>query len=206
MINIYIKECEGIIYSLANRYKDSSSVEDLYQAGCIGVIKASKTFNNNLNVKFSTYAYNFILGEIIESIRKDRNIKVSVDYFEIYKRYKKTKQLLTSSYNREVSFGEIAKFMDIDEYLLASIIERTAYTKSLENEHISYVDENDKLLNKLALDPSIDKLDEPAKSIIRYRYYFGMTQQEVAENMSLSQAKVSREETHALKMMKKDVA
>lgn len=206
MINIYIKECEGIIYSLANRYKDSSSVEDLYQVGCIGVIKASKTFNNNLNVKFSTYAYNFILGEIIESIRKDRNIKVSVDYFEIYKRYKKTKQLLTSSYNREVSFGEIAKFMDIDEYLLASIIERTAYTKSLENEHISYVDENDKLLNKLALDSSIDKLDEPAKSIIRYRYYFGMTQQEVAENMSLSQAKVSREETHALKMMKKDVA
>lgn len=178
----------------------------MYQAGCIGVIKASKTFNNNLNVKFSTYAYNFILGEIIESIRKDRNIKVSVDYFEIYKRYKKTKQLLTSSYNREVSFGEIAKFMDIDEYLLASIIERTAYTKSLENEHISYVDENDKLLNKLALDSSIDKLDEPAKSIIRYRYYFGMTQQEVAENMSLSQAKVSREETHALKMMKKDVA
>ena len=66
MKNELIKECEGIIYSIANKYNNGYNFEDLYQAGCVGVIKAYRNFEGSLNVKFSTYAYNYILGEINE--------------------------------------------------------------------------------------------------------------------------------------------
>ncbi len=206
MKNELIKECEGIIYSIANKYKNGYNFEDLYQAGCVGVIKAYRNFEGSLNVKFSTYAYNYILGEIIDYIRNDRNIKISSDYYDIYRRYKKTRELLCKSYNREVSFFEIASFMDIDEYKLASIIERTAFTKTLEDDNVSYIEDNNKFFEKILLDSEIDSLEEPMKSIIRYRYYYGMSQQETALSMEMSQATVSREENNALKLMKRNIA
>lgn len=203
MINTLIYDCEGIIYSIANRYKDNYNIEDLYQVGCIGVIKAAKNFNKYLNVKFTTYAYNYILGEIIDFIKKDRNIVVSDDYFNIYNRYKKVKDLLYSKYQREPLFSEICEFMHIDDKTLINIIERTAFTKNIDDENNIPFDTN--IIEKLALDEEIDKLEEPGKSIIKYKYFYGMTQSEIAEMLHLSQSKISRVEKDSLKLMKKKI-
>lgn len=204
MINSVIEECNGLIYSIANKYKNNYNIEDLYQVGTIGVMKAYENFKSNKNVKFSTYAYKYIMGEMLEYIRNDRNIKVSNEYYDLYKRYVKAKNLLQNKYCREPLFKEIADFLEIDENILLNVIEKTAFTKSIDYEMdvTNNYSKNDNLINKLVLDEEIDKLEEPAKSIIKYRYFFGLSQQETAQSLNLSQSKVSREETHALKKMK----
>ena len=85
-----IKESEGLIYKIASKYSMYYSIDDLYQVGSIGVIKAYKNFKRDTSVKFSTYAYKYVLGEIIDFIRKDRNIVVSEEYMAIYKKYIKS--------------------------------------------------------------------------------------------------------------------
>lgn len=206
-MNTVIEECSGLIYSIARKYSNNYNIEDLYQVGCIGVMKAYDNFKRNLNVKFSTYAYKYIMGEMLEYIRNDRNIKVSNDYYDIYKRYTKVKILLQNKYLREPTFKEIADFLEISEGDLVSIIERTTFTKSYEYEVSSVnnysIDEN--LINKLMLDEEIDSLEEPSKSIIKYRYFFGLSQSETAKMLKISQAKVSRCETLALTKMKSNI-
>lgn len=207
MINSVIEECNGLIYSIASRYKNNYNIEDLYQVGCMGVMKAYENFKSNMNVKFSTYAYKYIMGEMLEYIRNDRNIKVSNEYFDLYKRYEKVRNLLQNKYCREPSFKEIADFLEIDENELLNIVEKTAFTKSFDYEMdiANNYSKNDDLINKLMLDEEIDKLEEPARSIIKYRYFFGLSQQETAQSLNLSQSKVSRQETLALKKMKSNI-
>lgn len=207
-MNNVIEECNGLIYSIAKKYSNNYNIEDLYQVGCIGVMKAYENFKKNLNVKFSTYAYKYIMGEMLEYIRNDRNIKVSSDYYDIYKRYAKVKSILQNRFLREPTFKEIAEFLELDEGYLVSVIERTAFTKSYEYE-TSAVDNystDENLINKLMLDEEIDNLEEPSRSIIKYRYFFGLSQQETAEMLKLSQAKVSRCETLALTKIKSSIA
>ena len=207
-MNNVIEECTGLIYSIAKKYSNNYNIEDLYQVGCIGVMKAYENFKKNLNVKFSTYAYKYIMGEMLEYIRNDRNIKVSSDYYDIYKRYAKVKSILQNRFLREPTFKEIAEFLELDESYLVSVIERTAFTKSYEYE-TSAVDNystDENLINKLMLDEEIDNLEEPSRSIIKYRYFFGLSQQETAEMLKLSQAKVSRCETLALTKIKSSIA
>ena len=207
-MNNVIEECNGLIYSIAKKYSNNYNIEDLYQVGCIGVMKAYENFKKNLNVKFSTYVYKYIMGEMLEYIRNDRNIKVSSDYYDIYKRYTKVKSILQNRFLREPTFKEIADFLELDESYLVSVIERTAFTKSYEYE-TSAVDNystDENLINKLMLDEEIDSLEEPSRSIIKYRYFFGLSQQETAEMLKLSQAKVSRCETLALTKIKSSIA
>ena len=207
-MNNVIEECNGLIYSIAKNYSNNYNIEDLYQVGCIGVMKAYENFKKNLNVKFSTYAYKYIMGEMLEYIRNDRNIKVSSDYYDIYKRYTKVKSILQNRFLREPTFKEIADFLELDESYLVSVIERTAFNKSYEYE-TSAVDNystDENLINKLMLDEEIDNLEEPSRSIIKYRYFFGLSQQETAEMLKLSQAKVSRCETLALTKIKSSIA
>ena len=207
-MNNVIEECNGLIYSIAKKYSNNYNIEDLYQVGGIGVMKAYENFKKNLNVKFSTYAYKYIMGEMLEYIRNDRNIKVSSDYYDIYKRYAKVKSILQNRFLREPTFKEIAEFLELDESYLVSVIERTAFTKSYEYE-TSAVDNystDENLINKLMLDEEIDNLEEPSRSIIKYRYFFGLSQQETAEMLKLSQAKVSRCETLALTKIKSSIA
>lgn len=208
MINTIINECDGLIYSIVSKYKNSYNIEDLYQVGCIGVIKAYKNYNTTYKVKFSTYAYNYILGEIVDYIRKDRNIRVSSDYYDIYKRYEKTRELLRNKNCREPLFSEICSFMEVSEKDLLSVIESTMYTKSLENEfeQYDYSQDSTNIIDKIMLDEELDKIEEPGRSILKYKYYYGMSQQEIASMIGMSQAKVSRQESLALKKMKNKIA
>ena len=207
-INQRILESTNLIYSIASKYKDYYNIEDLYQAGCIGVIKASNSYNDSFNTKFSTYAYKYILGEIIDFIRKDRNIIISDETFEIYKKYLKVKELLTSKYDREVSFKEICDYIGIDERKMLNIIESVSFAKSI-NDEISngYSNDNrEEVDNEILLKNELDLLNNFDRTIIDYRYYQGYSQSETAELLGLSQAKVSRCEKLILKRIKDNIA
>ena len=109
-----VLEYEKLIYKMISKYKNFDQ-EDLYQVGSIGIIKAYKKYREDSNAKFSTYAYKYVLGEIIDFIRKDRNIIVSKEYMSIYKKYINIRELLFTKYEREPSFSEISSFMEISE-------------------------------------------------------------------------------------------
>ena len=201
-----IKESEGLIYKIASKYSMYYSIEDLYQVGTIGVIKAYKNYKKDTSVKFSTYAYKYILGEIIEFIRCDRNIKVSEEYMSLYKRYLSIKSMLTSKLEREPSFSEIALFMEIDEGVLRNVIETIAFTKSTDESDYDYGnDKREEIDNKILLDNELSSMDEFDRSLIEFRYYQGYTQSETADALGVSQVKVSRQEKLILSRMKSNI-
>ena len=205
-----IKENSWLIYKVARTYSEYYNMDDLFQVGSIGLIKAYKNYKKDSNIKFSTFAYKYVLGEIIRYIKSDRNIVVSDEYMSLYKKYEKVKSLLTAKYNREVSFIEICKFMEIDEQRLLSVIESVMFTKSIDEEGlINYefgYDDRDDIFNKMLLESEIEHLEPFDKSIIDYRYYQGFTQSQTAEALNTSQVKVSRREKIILQRMKQSIS
>ena len=201
-----IKETEGLIYKIALKYKNYYSIEDLYQVGSIGVIKAYKNYKKDNSVKFSTYAYKYILGEIIEFIRCDRNIKVSEEYMSLYKKYLSIKSMLTESLEREATFKEICTFMEIDERVLLNVIETISFTKSTDESNYDYGnDRREEIDNKILLDNELNNMDEFDRNIIEYRYYQGYTQSETADVLGVSQVKVSRQEKLILSKLRSSI-
>ena len=181
-IYMRIKEQENLIYNIAHRYSSGYNLEDLYQSGVIGVIKACKKYDKSFNTKFSTYAYDYILGEIVDFIRKDRNIIISEENFRIYK------------YEREATFSEICSFMEMKEGDLLKIIQSVAFTKSYEptdDNQTFYEEDYD---TKLYVSEMLESLNDFDKSLISCRYYQGLTQSETADTLGVSQVKVSRQE------------
>ena len=198
MSNEIIESNSWLIYKIARSYSEYYNIEDLFQVGSIGLLKAYKNYDKNSNVKFSTFAYKYVFGEIISYIKKDRNIIVGDEYMSIYKKYEKVKSLLISKYNREVSFSEICKFMEMDEQKLLSVIESVMFTKSIDGDSlINYefaYDNREDIFNKVLLESELDALEPFDKSLINYRYYQGFTQTETAQALNTSQVKVSRRE------------
>jgi len=203
-------ELDKMIYNIAFKYSKYYDIDDLYQAGILGAVKASKKFNESLGTKFSTYSYPFILGEIISFIKNDRVIKVSDDYFSLYKMYEKTKLALTNSLSKEPTFKEIASFMKIEEQTLVNIIESVLFAKNIENDEYElnstfYIDERDKINNQLSIKEELAKLNEFERKLIDYRYYQGFNQCETAQMLGTNQVKISREEKLILSKMRKNL-
>lgn len=210
MSNEIIESNSWLIYKIARSYSEYYNIEDLFQVGSIGLLKAYKNYNKNSNVKFSTFAYKYVFGEIISYIKKDRNIIVGDEYMSIYKKYEKVKSLLISKYNREVSFSEICKFMEMDEQKLLSVIESVMFTKSIDGDSlINYefaYDNREDIFNKVLLESELDALEPFDKSLINYRYYQGFTQSETAQALNTSQVKVSRREKMILQRIKTNIS
>ena len=210
MSNEIIESNSWLIYKIARSYSEYYNIEDLFQVGSIGLLKAYKNYDKNSNVKFSTFAYKYVFGEIISYIKKDRNIIVGDEYMSIYKKYEKVKSLLISEYNREVSFSEICKFMEMDEQKLLSVIESVMFTKSIDgdsliNYELAY-DNREDIFNKVLLESELDALEPFDKSLINYRYYQGFTQSETAQALNTSQVKVSRREKMILQRIKTNIS
>ncbi len=209
MSNEIIEENKWLIYKIARTYSEYYSMDDLFQVGSIGLIKAYKNYDRKSNIKLSTFAYKYILGEIISFIKKDRNIVVSDEYMSLYKKYEKVKSLLISKYNKDVSFSEICNFMELDEQKLLSVIESVMFTKSIDDESlINYeygYDDREDIFNKILLESEIEHLEPFDKLLIDYRYYQGFTQSQTAEILNTSQVKVSRREKLILQKMKRNI-
>ena len=203
-----IKDNEWLIYEIASKYTNYYNIEDLYQAGTIGIIKASKTYKSEYNVKFSTYAYKSILGEIVDFIRKDRSIIISNEVYQVYKKYLKIKELLRNKNSSEPTFSEICSFMGIRENDMLRIIESISYTVSPDDNEIYnefYNDDRETIDDKILISNELERLDDFDKALINYRYYEGYTQSETADIMGISQVKVSRQEKMILSRIKNNI-
>jgi RNA polymerase sporulation-specific sigma factor len=202
-----IIENKNLILKLASKYSRYYSIEDLYQVGIIGIIKAYDHYNKESNSKFSTYAYKYILGEMIDYIRKDRNIIVSEEYFKIYKKYLEVRRLLETKLNREVTLKEISDFIGISEEEIVRILEYVSFTKSIDKEisYEYYVDERENIDTKIYLETLLDSLDNFDRNLIDYRYYQGYTQLETADMLGVTQVKVSRQEKLILQRIKNSI-
>jgi len=210
-----IHEHKNLIYKIASKYKGYYSMEDLFQVGVIGVIKAIDNYDNTKDAKFSTYAFKYILGEIVKFISNDRTIKVSSDVMKIYKCYEKSKDCLTSKLGRTPLFNEICTFMGINPDIVMDAIHKCEFVVSLDAslsedeftlESVIGTDNRDDIDNSLDLRDELEKLSEDERKLIELRYFKDYTQSETANYLGWNQVQVSRYESKILKKMKTNIA
>ena len=197
-----IIEYEKLIYAVMKYFKNYSNKEDLFQVGCIGLIKAYNNFNSNIDVKFSTYAYSYILGEMKKLVREDRGIKISRNISKLYSQIDKTIGYLSQKLMRTPTLQEIGDFLEIDEYLIVEALNSASILVDIDNIQINNsVDEYSNILLK----EQLNKLSSEELDIITKRYMNDMTQVEVANSLGLTQVQVSRKEHKVLEKLKKQL-
>ena len=203
-----VKANEKLIYKIANRFYNYDK-EDLYQVGVIGLLKAFKNFEESVETKFSTYAYDYIFGEMYALVNNSRTIKLNKKILQLYKKIEQTKYLLAQKLNRIPSNKELAFYLEMDEEIVNTTIQYASSILSLDAE----TEENSDLYNKLseeetvsldekiALKDSLNTLSKEERKIIDYRYFKDMTQKETANKLGMTQVMVSRYEKKSLDKM-----
>lgn len=202
---------EGLVYSIINKFNGYYDKEDLYQEGIKAMINAFKNYNKELGVKFSTYAYKYIFGEVNKYIRENNNLKIGKDIINIKKGIDKAKDIMRQKLLREPTTLEVALFLDMDEEKVIEIESIKQETKSLD--YIGEEDSNnlyntvrfeDREISPEILDlkTEIERLDPEEKRLIYERYYMDMTQQEVSKDLGISQVQVHRKEAKIFQKLK----
>lgn len=213
----YIKGNLRLVLSVIKRFSNSNeSADDLFQIGCIGLIKAIDNFNLDLNVKFSTYAVPMIIGEIRRYLRDYNSIRVSRSLRDIAYKSIYAKENYLKEHLKEPTIEEIASEIGIEKEMIVYALDAIQNPVSLyepvytEGGDTLYVmdqisdkkNKEENWVENLSLRDALDRLGEREKHIIELRYFQGKTQMEVAEEVGISQAQVSRLEKTALKNMK----
>ena len=210
-----IKDNKRLICSIINRYTKYYEFDDLYQVSIIGIMKAHKNFKEEYNVKFTTYAYKYILSEIIHFVNDSKLVKTSREYQKLYKKILETKNILTQKLMKEPTIKEISLFLEIDEHIISDVILSQDSIKSLDeildtdDKKITLLDiissKNNINLEHLSLKESLETLSKEELELIHYRYFEDKTQSEVAEIWGTNQVKVSRNEQKILKKLKNNL-
>lgn len=204
-----------LVWSVVQRFLNRGyEPDDLFQIGCIGLLKSVDKFDLSYDVKFSTYAVPMIIGEIQRFIRDDGTVKVSRSLKELNNKIRKAKDELSKDLGRIPTINELGEFLDIspEDIILAqeasrtpSSIHETVYEN--DGDPITLLDQIDdgnegRWFDKIALKEAIRELDERERLIVYLRYYKDQTQSEVAERLGISQVQVSRLEKKILIQMK----
>ena len=214
------KENTGLIYSVAKRFLGRGvEMEDLFQIGSIGLLKAVDHFDPSYEVRFSTYAVPMIVGEIKRFLRDDGILKVSRSLKENCGRIYQAKEKLEKELGRDPGLDEIAAEVELslEEVILA--LESTAEVESLhktiyqgDGNDISLMDrlpekENgqEQALDRIFLDEMLQSLDARERQLIGMRYFQNRTQTEIAAELGVSQVQVSRMEKRILKKLKEKI-
>lgn len=207
-----------LVLSVIQRFNNrGENPDDLFQVGCIGLMKAIDNFDLGQNVKFSTYAVPMIVGEIRRFLRDNNPIRVSRSLRDIAYKALQVRDTLTHKLNREPTIQEIAAELNMPQeevvFALDAIQDPTSLFEPIYQDggdpiyvmdQVSDQDSEDETwLEGIALREAIRKLDEREQTIIRMRFYEGKTQMEVADEIGISQAQVSRLEKAALMRMRK---
>ena len=206
----------SVIQRFANR---GENADDLFQVGCIGLIKAIDNFDLSQNVQFSTYAVPMIIGEIRRFLRDNNSIRVSRSLKDIAYKALQVKERLINENSREPTVNEIAKELDIPKADVVFALDAISDPVSLfepvyhdGGEAIYVMDQvkdekntDESWLENIAINEAMKHLDEREKRILKLRFFQGRTQMEVADEIGISQAQVSRLEKSALKQMRKYV-
>lgn len=210
---ILVTENSGLIWSVAKRYIGrGAEPDDLYQLGCLGFLKAVEGFDLEFGTQFSTYAVPKISGEIRRFLRDDGVVKVSRSIKERAMTVKSVRSQLVQALGREPTILEIAEQTGfaaedivIAETATASIesIQQSAGDEGFTLENIlSDTDSEDVFLEKISLRQAIDQLPQREATVVRLRYYHGLTQERVAKVLHVSQVQISRIEKKALSILK----
>ena len=214
-----LKENTGLIWSIVKRFNGRGyELEDLYQIGCIGFIKSIKRFDTNYDVKLSTYAVPYMIGEIKRYIRDDGPIKVSRGIKELGVKIKEIQKEYLAQKGIEIEVEDIAKKLKIskEDVVLAlestnmvESIDGTYYTDNKDGNSINLIekissnkDEEEMITTKITLNEMIENLSKRDKEIILLRFYKEKTQSQVAKILGITQVQVSRLERKILNNMK----
>ena len=207
-----------LVLSVIRRFKPKNdTADDLFQVGCIGLMKAIDNFDPSFDVKFSTYAVPMIIGEVRRFQRDNNSVRVSRSIRDLAYRALQVKESVMHKEMREPSVAEIAAILNEREKAVEEAMEAIVEPLSLydsvysDAEDSAYVidklsDETQSdeiLIENIALKEAMGKLSEREKSIIARRYYRGKTQMEIADEIGISQAQVSRIEKSAIDKLRK---
>ncbi len=213
--DLIVQKNMRLVWSVVQRFLNRGyEPDDLFQIGCIGLLKSVDKFDLSYDVKFSTYAVPMIIGEIQRFIRDDGTVKVSRSLKELGNKIRKAKDELSKKLGRIPTINELSEFMEIqaEDIIMAqeasrtpSSIHETVYEN--DGDPITLLDQIDdgnegKWFDKIALKEAIRELDEREQLIVYLRYYKDQTQSEVAARLGISQVQVSRLEKKILQQMK----
>ena len=209
-----------LVLSILKKYNNRcDNMDDLFQVGCIGLIKAIDNFDLSFNVKFSTYAVPMILGEVKRYLRDNNSVRVARSIKDLAYHALLAKEELTNTLNREPSIREIADKLGIPEFDVSNAIDSMKETVSIFEPIYSdggdtiYLsdqieDQNNEMKlieERIAIKNAINNLKDKEKYIIKERFIMGKTQMELASEIGISQAQISRLEKTALKNIKNNI-
>ena len=211
-----VKNNSGLVWNIVKRFSGRGyELEDLYQIGSIGLIKAIKRFDIDLEVQLSTYAVPYIMGEIKRFIRDDGIIKVSRQTKELAVKIKQVQNEYMTKYSEEISIAQISKILKVPKEEIAAAIESCNCVNSIYS--VEGADSDDRmiiekiadnkneynnLVDKITLSEIINKLDEKESKVILLRFYKEQTQSQVGKILGITQVQVSRIEKRVLEKMK----
>ena len=209
-----------LVLSVIQRFSSrGENVDDLFQVGCVGLIKAIDNFDINQPVKFSTYGVPMIIGEIRRYLRDNSAIRVSRSMRDTAYRVLQVRERLISETQREPTVEQIAKELDIPRedvvFAMDAIVDPVSLFEPVYSDGgdtVCVMDQvkdvkntDEQWLEHIALKDALDRLGEREKHILALRFYEGKTQMEVSAEVGISQAQVSRLEKNALKTIKKNI-
>lgn len=209
--NEMIEKNIGLVHSCAHKFNGKGiEYDDLFQAGCVGLIKAVDNFKEDLGFSFSTYAVPVILGEIKRLFRDGGTVTVSRSIKEKGRKIAYERDKYIKRYNREPTVGELSELLGYNEFETAQAIAAALPVISLtvnddENDSqfdIPVPDHEESVSTRLAVHQVIDCLSENDRELISERYFAGKTQTQTAEKLGMTQVQVSRREKQILKYMK----
>lgn len=207
-----------LVLSVIQRfYGRGESADDLFQVGCVGLIKAIDNFDLSQNVQFSTYAVPMIVGEVKRYLRDNNSIRVSRSIRDLAYKTIQFKERYTKEHGKEPSIEEIAKELGVEKEEISFSLDAIQDPVSLQEpvyndgaESIYIMDQvkdskntDEAWTEKMAIEGALAKLNEKEKMIIQKRFFDGRTQMEVAEEIGISQAQVSRLEKSAISHIKR---
>ncbi|MBQ9279999.1 MAG: SigB/SigF/SigG family RNA polymerase sigma factor [Clostridia bacterium] len=212
-MNKIIEENVGLVWNVVKRFSNRGyDIEDLFQIGSMGFVKAIKRFDVSMGNQLSTYAVSMIIGEIRRFLRDDGMVKVSRSLKEIAA---KAREIMQREPEKDYTVEKIAEMLEVDKEEIIEALDATnavdsldrqvsddADSKTIGDNIASKKNDYEKLMNQMTIDSLLNVLDEREKKVIIYRYYKEMTQSKVAEVYGTSQVQVSRIEKKALEKMK----
>lgn len=207
-----ILENKNLIYSITRYFERFCNKEDLFQAGCIGMLLAYKNYDESIGVKFTTYAYPYILGEMKKLVRESKSVKVSRNIQMLSLRIEKATILLTQKLMREPKTIEIADYLELPIELVNEAINSNMMVYSIDEplnndgkivtlqDVVGNADNN--IEDLILLKDEISKLSKFEKNLIEKRYVKDLTQTQTAKVLGMSQVQVSRKEKQLLLKLK----
>ena len=207
-----------LVLSVLQRFRGRcNNTDDLFQVGCVGLMKAIDNFDISQNVKFSTYAVPMIIGEIKRFLRDNNSVRVSRSLRDIAYKVLKAREELIRTNGEEPTVDMVSAFLDIPVNEVAIALEAISEPMSLcdpvynDGDDTIYLmdqvgdskDSEDRWVENLNLKDALEKLNDREREIVMLRYYVGKTQMEVSQEIGISQAQVSRLEKNAIKEIRK---